>query len=108
MGRKPASQPEHDDTFVKRVKVKLRPDPMPAPIFANHIEAMGGEDEMTLTFYAAVFPRAYAPGNVPDEMEGRVVAQIVVPGGVWIELLNKIYAKRERTARQRGGKAHGE
>jgi hypothetical protein len=79
----------------RRVKVTINTEDMPAPIFANHIQAMSANEFTTLTFYAGLFHMAYESNDdLPDEVEARPVAQIVVPQRLWEQLLGNIFAKR--------------
>lgn len=79
----------------KQVKVTLNTENMPAPIFANHIQAMSANEFTTLTFYAGLLPIAYDTNqDLPDEVEARPVAQVVVPQKLWEQLLGNIFAKR--------------
>ncbi len=84
-------QEEH----ARPVKLVLNTENMPAPVFANHIQVMSTTDFTTLTFYAGVFDRAYeSADDLPDEVEARPVAQVVVPYDRWAELLDNLLAKR--------------
>lgn len=79
----------------KQVKVVLNTEAMPSPVFANHIQAMSANEFTTLTFYAGLFHAAYeTTDDLPDEVEARPVAQVVVPQKLWEQLLGNIFAKR--------------
>lgn len=79
----------------KPVKVVPNTENMPAPVFANHIQVMSTTEFATLTFYAGLFHRAYeSADDLPDELEARPVAQVVVPAAMWTQLLDSLLAKR--------------
>jgi hypothetical protein len=80
-----------------QVKVELLDGPMPVPVFANHAHVVDTGDVATLTFYAALIQRV-APGKLPEVVEGRPVAQIVMPSGQWKELLDNIFENRDKGA----------
>lgn len=87
----------------KPVKVVLNTENMPAPVFANHIQVIGTTDFATLTFYAGVFHRAYeSADDLPDEVEARPVAQVVVPHDMWTQLLDNLLAKRAEAGHGEG------
>jgi len=88
------------EDFSKKLRVNVRQEQMPTPVFANHIESVGANQLVTLTFYASLLPRGFrAPEDVPDEIEARPVAQVVVPEQVWGDLISALIARREEAAK---------
>ena len=63
---------------------------LPRAVFANHVEVVGVEGYTTVTFYAVVFPRAAHLRAVPPALTARPVAQVVLPGEKWAELIANI------------------
>ena len=79
----------------KKVKVVFRTDPKPPPLFANNIQtigvSMGSSGFVTINFYSSLFEVAI--DEVPDEVEARLVAQVVVPQGIFEEFIGNIVKK---------------
>ena len=84
-----------DEQPGKQVRFVFSTQPIPPPLFANHIQAMSTNEFTTLTFYAGLLSEAYGSAEeLPDEVEARPVAQVVVPQKLWEQLLGNIFAKR--------------
>ena len=80
----------------KQVKFVLNTASMPTPVFANHIEVVGTAETVSLTFYVGLLDRVYESADeLPDEVEARPVAQVVVPPSAWENLLGNLFAKRQ-------------
>ena len=78
----------------KQVRIEFRTDPMPDPIFANHMHLVEMGGFVTITFYTAVLATApLTPQQLPDTLEARAVAQVVIPSEQWEQLLNNIGQK---------------
>lgn len=78
----------------KGIKMVLPDDaPMPPPVFANNIQVMAAREVTVLTFYAGLLPHYFHPDDLPDEVEARPAAQVVVPTAVWDGLMAEIIAQ---------------
>ena len=74
----------------KRARLQFDETSVPTTVFANHVEVVGVEGYTTVTFYAVVFPRAADLGADPPTLTARPVAQVVLPGDKWAELIANV------------------
>lgn len=81
----------------KQVKLQFDETSVPRTVFANHVEVVGVEGYTTVTFYAVVFPRASHLREDPPTLTARPVAQVVLPGEKWAELIANINRGDEAT-----------
>jgi len=85
----------------KAVKLEFDESSLPTAVFANHVEVVGVEGYTTVTFYAVVFPRAASLRADPPSLTARPVAQVVLPGEKWAELIANIH-RADDAARESG------
>jgi len=90
----------------KPIELQFDETCMPRAVFANHVEVVGVEGYTTVTFYAVVFPRAAHLRAEPPTLTARPVAQVVLPGGKWAELIANI--NRADEAAQEGREGNGD
>jgi hypothetical protein len=84
----------------KPLQLQFDETSMPRTVFANHVEVVGVDGYTTVTFYSVVFPRAAHLRSDPPSLTARPVAQVVLPGEKWAELIANI--NRENEAAREG------
>ena len=85
----------------KSVALQFDESSLPTTVFANHVEVVGVEGHTTVTFYAVVFPHSARLRADPPTPLARPVAQVVLPGEKWAELIENINRANEAARESR-------
>lgn len=87
------------------VKIRWGKDEGPAPVFADHIQCAAINDFVMLKFFVTVVPAG--PADLPDEIDVRLVAEVVTPLSQWEALLSNIRDSEKPTHPRETPKTEG-
>ena len=92
------------EPFTKQVKVVSIEQPDLLTLFATHIATTTFNGYTLITFYAALPPQGIESSeDMPEEIEARSVAKVVVPEGQWQQLLDNALDRRGTPANSEEG-----
>lgn len=94
------------DLIQKELQLNFSDAQRPLPVFANNIQSVGQDGFVTISFYSALLDRAWAMDQLPDSVDARLVAQVVVPQDVFHALIEKVAEQRRSLQESTGGEKH--